>query len=239
VKIDVLLDPFGARWEDVLDAARAAEGGGFDGVWTWDHMSGAVHRAPHVLECWTLLTAIAASTERVMIGPLVLNPANRDAGTLAAMAATLQHISGGRLLLGVGAGGGANTPYAEEQYALGRDAPPDPVRREATMRTIATLHDTWQQPGFLVPQPRPPIIVGGFGPKMATLAGRHADGFNAPYGRGFDRLAGIVRRHNPHAIITASATLDRRAELGDHGVDRMIVYVAPPYRAVRSGTPLA
>src|SRR5262245_28931974 len=101
--------------------ALAAEQAGFDAIWLWDHLAGSIHRAGHVLECWTTLTAIAAVVPRVQVGSMVLNVANRDPGTLAVMAATLQEVSGGRLLLGVGAGGGRDTPYAREQEALGRE----------------------------------------------------------------------------------------------------------------------
>ena len=86
--------------------AAFAQAAGFDGVWVYDHLAGSVHRAPHVLECWTVLTAIAATVPRLRVGSLVLNVANRRPGTLAVAAATLQEVSGGRLLLGLGAGGG-------------------------------------------------------------------------------------------------------------------------------------
>src|SRR6185312_12106816 len=105
VKIDLLFDPFGASWPDLRDGALAVEGEGFDGVWIYDHLAGSVHRRDGVVEAWTTLTAIAATVPRIAIGPMVLNVANRDAGTLAVMAATLQEVSGGRLLLGIGAGG--------------------------------------------------------------------------------------------------------------------------------------
>src|ERR1039458_7503346 len=96
MRVDVLLDPFGASWDDMRTAGVAAEQEGFDGVWTWDHLAGSVHRAPKVLECWTTLTALAATVPRITIGPLVLNVANRDTGTLAVMAATPQEASGRR-----------------------------------------------------------------------------------------------------------------------------------------------
>ena len=69
-------------------------------MWLYDHLAGSAHRASHVLECWTVLSALAAAVPRLAIGSLVLNVANRDAGTLAVMAATFQEVSGGRLLLG-------------------------------------------------------------------------------------------------------------------------------------------
>ena len=68
-----------------------------------------------MLECWTVLSALAGTVPRVVLGPLVLNVANRDAGTLAVMAATLQEVSGGRLILGIGAGGRSGTPYGSNR----------------------------------------------------------------------------------------------------------------------------
>ena len=135
--IDVLFDPFDAQWSDVRDGAVAAEEAGFDGLWLYDHLAGSVHGATRVLECWTTLTAIAAAVPRLAIGPLVLNVANRDPGTLAVMAATLQEVSGGRLLLGLGAGGGNDTPYAAEQEALGRAVAGARIRRQAVEDAIA------------------------------------------------------------------------------------------------------
>ena len=119
VQVDLLFDPFGGRWEDLRAAAVVAEDAGFDGVWLYDHLAGSAHGAAHVLECWTVLSALAAAVPQLAIGSLVLNVANRDAGTLAVMAATLQEVSGGRLLLGIGAGGGDGTPYAAEQARSG------------------------------------------------------------------------------------------------------------------------
>ena len=169
---------------------------GFGGVWLYDHLAGSVHGRDRVLECWTTLTAIAATVPRIMVGPLVLNVANRPAGTLAVMAATLQELSGGRLLLGIGAGGGRDTPYAAEQEALGREVPGDARRRAAVADQVATLRAVWRghsggADGFLRPEPPPPIVVGGFGPKMAALAGAVGDGVNLPGG---PRPAGAPRR---------------------------------------------
>ena len=115
MRIDLLFDPFGVTWRDVREGAIAAEAEGFDGVWLYDHVAGSVHGRERVLECWTTLTAIAAEVRRIMVGPMVLNVANRDPGILAVMVATLQEVSDGRLLLGLGAGGGQGTPYAAEQ----------------------------------------------------------------------------------------------------------------------------
>jgi alkanesulfonate monooxygenase SsuD/methylene tetrahydromethanopterin reductase-like flavin-dependent oxidoreductase (luciferase family) len=240
VRTDVLIDPFGGRWDDLRDAAIAAEAAGVDGLWIYDHLAGSVHGAPHVLECWTVLSALAAAVPSVALGPLVLNVANRDAGTLAVMAATLQEVSGGRLLLGVGAGGGVGTPYAAEQVALGRPVPGDVARRHTVEATVATLRTVWSgaaggASGFLRPEPPPPVIIGGFGPRMAALAGRIGDGVNLPGGPALPRLVEVARTAHAEAgrdparfIVTTSGSPgdERLARLG---VDRVITMIRPPY----------
>jgi alkanesulfonate monooxygenase SsuD/methylene tetrahydromethanopterin reductase-like flavin-dependent oxidoreductase (luciferase family) len=248
MKIDLLFDPFGSTWRDIREAATAAESEGFDGVWLYDHLAGSVHGQDRVLEAWTTLTAIAASVPRLAIGPMVLNVANRDPGTLGVMAATLQEVSGGRLLLGLGAGGGRDTPYAAEQYAFGRPVAVDTVRRNAVETAVATLRAVWSGTvdgvgGFLRPDPPPPIILGGFGPKMAALAGRVADGVNLPGGPGVSRLVEVARdarrqagREAGHFVVTVSSELQPQAleRLDGLGVDRAIAFVgAPTAAAVR------
>jgi alkanesulfonate monooxygenase SsuD/methylene tetrahydromethanopterin reductase-like flavin-dependent oxidoreductase (luciferase family) len=196
---DVLLDPFDIGWKAFVAAAEAAHAVGFDGVWTWDHVAGQVHQAGSVLECWTALSALAGRIPDIAVGPLVLNVANRDPRMLAVMAATLQAVSGGRLLLGLGAGGGRDTPYAGEQRALGRSVATDAVRRGHVAAAADVLRQLWTGQslpmtprgapesaayplgsgrGFLRPEPPPPIVIGAFGPKMAELAGRVGDGVN-------------------------------------------------------------
>ena len=241
VHADLLFDPFGGRWEDLREAAELAEQAGFDGIWLYDHLAGSVHGAPHVLECWTVLTAVAASVPRITVGSLVLNVANRDAGTLAVMAATLQEVGAGRLLLGIGAGGGRATPYAAEQLALGRAVPGDAARRQAVEVTVTTLRQVWSgaaggASGFLRPAPPPPVIIGGFGPKMAELAGRlPATGSTRRPAPRWAAWSTSPARHGPRAgaypaelVVTTSGAPgdDRLARLG---VDRVITMVRPPY----------
>jgi alkanesulfonate monooxygenase SsuD/methylene tetrahydromethanopterin reductase-like flavin-dependent oxidoreductase (luciferase family) len=246
MKIDLLFDPFGSTWRDIREAASAAEAEGFDGVWLYDHLAGSVHGEDRVLEAWTTLTAIAASVPRLTIGPMVLNVANRDPGTLGVMAATLQEVSGGRLLLGLGAGGGRETPYAAEQRAFGRPVAGDVARRDAVEAAVAILRSVWSGTvagvgGFLRPAPPPPIILGGFGPKMATLAGRVADGLNLPGGPNLARLLEVAREARREAqsgrdgsnapfLVTVSSELRPQAleRLEDLAVDRAVIFMGAP-----------
>lgn len=245
MRIDLLFDPFATSWQDIRQGVVLAEREGFDGVWLYDHLAGSVHGQDQVLECWTVLAALAATVPRITIGPMVLNVANRDPGTLGAMAATLQEVSGGRLLLGIGAGGGRHTPYAAEQEALGRTVPDDRSRRAAVEAAVATLRSVWSGTvagvgGFLRPDPTPPIIVGGFGPKMADLAGRLGDGINLPSGPGLAHLLGVARAARASSgldpssfVVTVSSPLTKRAleQSASLDVDRIVVFVRPPFAA--------
>ncbi len=252
METDLLLDPFGARWADVRDAARAAADAGFAGIWTWDHLDGRVHREAHVLECWTTLTAIASAIPDVRVGPLVLNVANRHPAMLATMAATLQEVSGGRLLLGLGAGGGAATPYPSEQRAVGRSVPADPERRAQVEACVAEVRRLWSTAGFVRPEPAPPFVIGGFGPKMAELAGRVGDGFNTQaFHPQLERLIAVAReahtvagQDSSQVLVTAFAGLEERWLRSDSAerrkllaldVDRLILIDRPPYDRARIG----
>jgi alkanesulfonate monooxygenase SsuD/methylene tetrahydromethanopterin reductase-like flavin-dependent oxidoreductase (luciferase family) len=202
--------------------------------------SSTVHGEPHVLECWTVLTALAALTRRVSLGPLVLNMANRSPAVLAQMAATLQAISGGRLLVGLGAGGGPSSAYAVEDRAVGRRANPDALRREDLRRYVAELRHFWTRgDGFLHPSPPPPVVIGALGPKMARLAGEIGDGLNT-----FASLPDLgslittarAQAGHPDFLVTVLAPIDAywldpagpaRQRLSDLGVDRLVLTAKP------------
>jgi alkanesulfonate monooxygenase SsuD/methylene tetrahydromethanopterin reductase-like flavin-dependent oxidoreductase (luciferase family) len=243
---------FDAPWTQVREAASAAADAGFAGIWTPDHLDGRVFGATHVLECWTTLTAIAVSMPDVMVGPLVLNVANRDPALLATMAATLQDISGGRVLLGLGAGGGAGVPFRQEQTAIGRTVPADPLRRAQVEACVEEMRRLWITSGFLRPDPPPPIVIAVFGPKMAEIAGRIGDGINAPAEHPRLRdLVGIARdacagadRDATGFLVTVYAAFDERwfdaesparAELAALAVDRLILFLGPPFDIARRG----
>jgi alkanesulfonate monooxygenase SsuD/methylene tetrahydromethanopterin reductase-like flavin-dependent oxidoreductase (luciferase family) len=250
VRVDLLLDSFGARWAQMRDAATVAVEAGFAGIWTYDHIDGHVYDASDVLECWTVLSGLATVVPEVVLGPLVLNVANRNPGVLATMAATLQDVSGGRLLLGLGAGARPGTPYAREQEEMGRPVFTDAERRTDVERCAAELRRLWRTPGFLRPEPEPPLVIAAFGAKMAELAGRVGDGINTrathPH---LPELLAIARdahggagRDVSRFLITVFTEFDEHwlavespasAQLAALGVHRLILAISPPFDFAR------
>ena len=172
-----------------LESARRLDAAGYAGVWAWDHFMGKGDPTVPVVECWTALSMAAAQTERMTVGSFVLNVMNRHPALVARMASTLQILSGGRLVLGIGIGG---APKEHEAYGIDFPAAPERVARleeaVAVIRALWTggpvtrespfypLHEAFAHP---VPNPLPPIIVGGETPAGARLAGRIGDGWSA------------------------------------------------------------
>lgn len=243
MNVDALLIPFGARWTDLKGAAVRAESIGFDGLWTWDHLSGRAYGQDRVLESWTVLSALASITEHVSLGPMVLNVHNRQPGVLGVMAATMQEVSSGRLMLGLGAGGGTRSEFSEEQRLLGMSVGPDPQRRQKVAEVVAQVRSVWKRTdGFLRPDPAPPIILGAHGLKMARLAGKIADGVDIEAtDASAVTLAEIARKSSPNPstfiVTTRSATpptvtsgfmrdVERLQRLRP---TRLILHIHPPY----------
>jgi alkanesulfonate monooxygenase SsuD/methylene tetrahydromethanopterin reductase-like flavin-dependent oxidoreductase (luciferase family) len=175
------------RWPELRAMAIAAEASGFDSVWLGDHLlyrgDGRPERGPW--EAWTMLASIAAVTERVTLGPLVACLAFHPPAVLAKMAATVDEVSGGRLVLGVGAGWNA-TEFAAFGLRFDR-----PVSRFAEAFAIVrgllagdrvTLDGTYARAddAVLLPAParRVPLMVGSNGPRMLSLTLPHVDAWN-------------------------------------------------------------
>lgn len=201
-------------WEELLERARFADDVGFDGVWLFDHFT-ALYGDPTgpCLEAWTLLGALAAATERVRLGALVTGVTYRHPAVLATQAITVDHVSGGRLELGLGAAW-----HGGEHRELGIDFPPTGERIDRLEEAIEVVrllmstddasfdgehyrleHATYRPRP--VQQPHPPLWIGGSGEKrMLPLVGRVADvwhTFGAP--AEIARKARIVAAHAERA----------------------------------------
>ena len=186
-------------WVEQAAIARAAEAGGLDSIWVGDHLLYTEpDRGP--LEAWTQLAALAAVTERVSIGPLVACLAFHPPLVLAKMAATVDDVSGGRLVFGVGAG------WNDDEFrAAGLPTQRKVSRFEEAFTTVRRLL-AGERDGeaFLAPAParRIPLMSGSTGPRALSIVLPHVDSWNtwwADYGNtptGFAEL---------NARITAAA----------------------------------
>ena len=176
-------------WPELLSIARAAEAVGFDSVWMGDHLlydlPGGVTRGPW--EVWTSLAALAAATERVELGPLVASAAFHAPAMLAKQAATVDAISGGRLILGLGAG------WNEREYrAFGFPFDHRVSRFEEAFTIIRGLlrggrvdfDGVFHRVEDCVLDPRParpggpPLMLGSIGPRMLRIGLPHVDAWN-------------------------------------------------------------
>ena len=178
-----------ASWADLFAFAQRAEALGFDSLWVPDHLLLTWQEQTHgIWECWSLLAALAAVTSRVALGPLVACTAFRSPALLAKMVDTVDEISGGRLIVGLGAGW--NGP---EDRAFGTPSDHRVDRFEEALQIIVPLLRTghvdfegkyYQARGCELrprgPRPDgPPILIGAKGPRMLRLAATYADLWNA------------------------------------------------------------
>lgn len=184
----------------IREIAVGAEAAGLDSVWVFDHLLFRLDGATTgIHECWTILSAIAEATSRVRLGTIVMCTAFRNAALLAKMAATLDHVSDGRLILGVGCGW-----HDPEYEAFGYPTDHKVSRFEETLSVIASLirdgradldgQFVTARDAVLLPPARPrlPILVAAKRPRMLELTARHADAWNmAWFGPPDDRLAGL------------------------------------------------
>ncbi len=174
-------------WREIRSLALQAEAGGFDSVWTYDHL---LYRFPDhgtmgVQECWSVLSALSEATEQVELGTLVMPASWRNPALLAKMAVTVDGISGGRLILGVGTGyhrpefDAFGYPYdhrvdrfEEALQVIG------PLLRDGKVDftgTYVSAPDCELRPA---PERQIPLLVAGRGPRMLRLTATHADLWN-------------------------------------------------------------
>jgi probable F420-dependent oxidoreductase len=197
VKIGVIVpaaasDASGARpsWPAIRSFAQSAEAHGLDSVWMYDHFFHKPSDGPidGQLEAWTVVSALAAATERVQIGTLVLCSSFRSPALVAKMAATADEVSGGRLILGLGAGW-HDAEY--DTFGFPKDRRVD--RFEEALRIVVPLvrgesvtfdgryHEA--RNAVLVPAParRIPVLVAAVRPRMLRLTARYADAWNTAW----------------------------------------------------------
>lgn len=198
-----------ASWRDLLKMARSAESVGFDSLWVADHLLYRDEKHTEDVapwEAWSVLAALAATTERVEIGPLVASTAVRNPAMLAKKAETIDEISGGRLIRGLEAGWNApefsayGYPF---DHRLGRFTESFAVIRGLPREGRVDFHGMFVSAPDCVLTPRgprpngPPIWLGANGDQMPRLCAAHADDWNAWYawfGNDVARLPELLAR---------------------------------------------
>jgi alkanesulfonate monooxygenase SsuD/methylene tetrahydromethanopterin reductase-like flavin-dependent oxidoreductase (luciferase family) len=236
-------------WPEYLAMARAAEEVGFDSIWVGDHLlyrdDDGRERGPW--EAWTLLGALAAATERVELGPLVACTAFHPPGLIAKMAATLAEVSGGRFVLGLGAGWNEDEfrafglPYDrrvsrfEESFTIIR-------RLLAGERVTLQGRHSQAEEAVLLPAPAAPprLMIGSNGPRMLGIALPHVEAWNTWYddfGNSAEGFAALNARisdaardagRDPAELERSACVLVALDGAGGADGERAIVPEAPP-----------
>jgi F420-dependent oxidoreductase-like protein len=200
----------GVEWGTLLSLWQKVDAWGYDSLWNFDHFYPIfVDPEGPCLEGWTTLAALAQATRRVRVGTMVSGNTYRHPCLTAKMAATLDHVSGGRFNLGIGAGW-----FEREHQDFGIDFKTVPLRLEALGESLKIIRGMLTEPrttlhgkhyhvtdalGFPKPvqQPHPPIMIGGTGQRvLLRLVAQHADMWNASADAdGMRALIEVITRH--------------------------------------------
>ncbi|MEM1335955.1 MAG: LLM class F420-dependent oxidoreductase [Actinomycetota bacterium] len=236
LRVGVQLHPQATTMEELRRAWRTAEEAGADSIWTWDHFfplfgdPDAAH-----FEGWTLLAAMAADTSRAMLGMLVTGNNYRNPQLLADMARTVDHISGGRMYLGVGSGW-FERDYDEYGYEFGTAG--------GRLRQLGDdLPKMKERLAALNPQPIGdlPLLIGGGGEKVTLkLVAQYADAWNtfgppenfAHKSRVLDQWCAEIGRDPSEIERTVAIGADDVDDVGryvDAGATHVIVMVSAPF----------
>ncbi|MGH3674725.1 MAG: TIGR03560 family F420-dependent LLM class oxidoreductase [Mycobacterium sp.] len=175
---------------------RNADELGFHSVSNYDHFYGLTDHAAATFEGWTSLAAMAVSVRTARVGCMVTSVTYRNPAMLAKMAVTVDHISGGRLDFGIGAGW-----HEAEHLGYGLDFPSPGTRVAMLDEALTIIRRLWTDESVTfdgrfyavrealaepkpLQKPHPPIVVGGEQPKMLRVVARHADEWNVPMSGG-------------------------------------------------------
>ena len=182
---------------------RTADQLGFHGIWDYDHFYGLVDPQQDTFEGWTTLAAMAAQTTNSRVGCLVGSVTYHNPALLAKMAVTIDHISGGRMEFGLGAGW-----HEPEHLGYGIDFPAPGARVEMLDEALTVIKRLWTEDTVThtgrfftlrdavanpkpLQLPYPPIVIGGSKPKMLRVIARHADEWNMAGGQTPDEWAKV------------------------------------------------
>lgn len=208
-KLEYTGTPAADAWHQSREIALLAEEIGYHHLWVYDHVETVPRREPEVcFEAWTMLAALAEVTDRARLGQMVTCVGYRNAGLLAKQAANVDVFSGGRLILGVGAGW-----YHQEYAAYGYEYPSDRERLALLEETVEAVKRLWTEPSVTYagehvrldgalcdPKPLqslPPVWIGGGGEQVTLrIAARHADATNWQVGLdAFRHKSAVLARH--------------------------------------------
>jgi alkanesulfonate monooxygenase SsuD/methylene tetrahydromethanopterin reductase-like flavin-dependent oxidoreductase (luciferase family) len=203
MKFGIFTGPQNVGWDELREVWELADRSGFDSGFVWDHLVplfGSLDQ--HQLEGWTVLSALAMRTDNLEVGHLVLANTFRHPALLSKMATTLDHATGGRLVLGIGTG-----YYPAEHESYGLPLPSKKERAEMLSESLEILRGMWEPGRFTfdgahysvkdaaaepppVQSPRPPILLGGAGERLMRNVARYADRWDLPDGQ-----AGVTPDH--------------------------------------------
>lgn len=178
-------------WEKNVERWQLFERLGYESAWLCDHLIQPSRPNGPYLEAWSLLAGLAARTEKIRIGVLVTSNTFRFPQVVAKMAVTIDHISNGRLEVGLGAGWYEpehtmfGIPFPETRELVGRFKEAvqviDLLTREDTSSfdgKYYQLRNAQSRPGS-IQKPRPPLVIGAFGPRMLKIVATYGDTWNA------------------------------------------------------------
>ena len=252
VHFGICLPQFAASWNQAREVAQAADEAGLDSVWCVDHLVGIFEREGP-FEAWTEISAVAAITRRVRLGHLVLCVTFRPPALLAKMAATLDIISGGRLIVGLGAGW-----HEPEATMYGYDFPSIGTRLGQLGESCELLRRMWTEErttfagrhfrtNEVVCEPKPaqarlPILIGGGGERVTLrIVAEHADiwnGFgpaeefgrkNAVLNRWCERVGRDPASIERSVLVNQPGDIDRISEFAAAGAQHLIVPARAPF----------